>query len=242
MPKNLAIIGYGKMGRLIEQFAPEAGFAVALKLDIDTNEGQRGITTENFRAVDVAIEFSTPDVAVANLERLCAIGVPAVVGTTGWYGELERVRTFAEQSGTGIVWSANYSIGVNVFRRVVAEAAHLLAKEAEYGAWAWEVHHSAKRDAPSGTLLQLVEEMKRAGYARPIDASANRAGANPGTHEIGFDSTADTITLRHTARSREGFARGALKAAQWVIGKRGLHEFGEVIFGGDARAMRRPAD
>jgi len=129
-----------------------------------------------------------------------------------------------------------------LFRRVVAEAARLLANEPEYGAWAWEVHHSAKKDAPSGTLLQLVEEMKRAGYTRQIDASSNRAGANPGTHEIGFDSTADTITLRHSARSREGFARGALKAAQWVIGKRGLHEFGEVIFAGDAKAMRRPAD
>ena len=247
MPKNLAIVGYGKMGRLIEQLAPEAGFTIVLKLDIDSNERQQGITPESFRGVDVAVEFSTPQVAVANLERLCAIGVPTVTGTTGWFGELERVRAFVEQSGTGVVWSANYSIGVNVFRRVVAEAARLLASEAEYGAWAWEVHHSEKKDAPSGTLLQLVEEMKRAGYARPVDTSSNRAGANPGTHEIGFDSAADTITLRHTARSREGFARGALKAAQWVIGKHGLHEFGEVIFPNDAndrleRAARRPAD
>jgi 4-hydroxy-tetrahydrodipicolinate reductase len=188
------------------------------------------------------MEFSMPHVAVANLERLCAIGVPTVVGTTGWYGELERVRAFVDKSSTAVVYSANYSIGVNVFRRVVADAARLLANEDGYGAWAWEVHHSAKKDAPSGTLLQLVEEMKRAGYTRQIDASSNRAGANPGTHEIGFDSAADTITLRHSARSREGFARGALKAAQWVIGKHGLHEFGEVIFASDAKAMRRPAD
>src|ERR1700675_3704942 len=230
MPKNLAIVGYGKMGRLIEQLAPEAGFSVGLKLDIDTNVDQQGITPENFRGVDVAIEFSTPDVAVANLERLCAIGIPTVVGTTGWYGELERVRGFVDKSNVGVVWSANYSIGVNVFRRVVAETARLLAGEADYGAWAWEVHHSAKKDAPSGTLLQLVEGMKRAGYSRPIDASSNRAGANPGTHEIGFDSAADTITLRHTARSREGFARGALKAAQWVVGKQGVFEFSDVLF------------
>ena len=242
MPRNLAIVGYGKMGRLIEQLAPEAGFSVGLKLDIDTNVNQEGITPENFRGVDVAIEFSTPHTAVANLERLCAIGVPTIVGTTGWYGELERVRGFVDQCGVGVVYSPNYSIGVNVFRRVVAEAARLLASQPEYGAWAWEVHHAAKKDAPSGTLLQLVEEMQRAGYTRRIDASSNRAGANPGTHEIGFDSAADTITLRHTARSREGFARGALKAAQWVIGKRGLHEFGEVIFADDAKAMRRPAN
>jgi 4-hydroxy-tetrahydrodipicolinate reductase len=242
MSKNLAIVGYGKMGRMIEQFAPESGFSVGLKLDIDTNVDQQGITPENFRGVDVAIEFSTPHVAVANIERLCAIGIPTVVGTTGWYGELDRVRSFVDKSSAGVVWSANYSVGVNVFRRVVAEAARMLANQPEYGAWAWEVHHSAKKDAPSGTLLQLIDEMKRAGYALPIDASSNRAGANPGTHEIGFDSTADTITLRHTARSREGFARGALKAAQWIIGKRGLHEFGEVIFADDAKAARRPAD
>ena len=241
MPRNLAIVGYGKMGRLIEQFAPEAGFSVGLKLDIDTNVNQAGITPENFRGVDVAIEFSTPHTAVANLEALCAIGVPAVVGTTGWYGKLERVRDFVDRSGVGVVYSPNYSIGVHVFRRLVVEAAHLLAGQPEYGAWAWEVHHISKKDAPSGTLLQLIEEMQRAGYARRIDASSNRAGANPGTHEIGFDSPADTITLRHTARSREGFARGALKAAQWVIGKRGLHEFGDVIFADDATAARRPA-
>jgi 4-hydroxy-tetrahydrodipicolinate reductase len=242
MPKNLAIVGYGRMGRLIEQLAPEAGFSVGLKLDIDTNVNQQAITPENFRGVDVAIEFSTPHVAVANLERLCAIGVPTVVGTTGWYGELERVKTFVDKSSAGVVWSANYSVGVNVFRRVVTEAARLLANESAYGAWAWELHHIAKKDAPSGTLIQLIEAMQRAGYSRPIDVSSSRVGANPGTHEIGFDSAADTITLRHTARSREGFARGALKAAQWVIGKRGLHEFGEVIFAGDTKAERSPAD
>ena len=239
MPKKLAIVGYGKMGKLIEELAPDAGFSVGLKLDIDTNVNQAGITPENFRGVDVAIEFSTPHTAVANLERLCTIGVPTIVGTTGWYGELERVRGFVEKCSVGVVYSPNYSIGVNVFRRVVAETARLLASQPEYGAWAWEVHHTAKKDAPSGTLLQLIEEMQRAGFARRIDASSNRAGANPGTHEIGFDSQADTITLRHTARSREGFARGALKAAQWVIGKRGLHEFGEVIFADDANVMRR---
>src|SRR6202166_490141 len=137
MPKNLAIVGYGKMGRLIEQLAPDAGFSVGLKLDIDTNVDQRAITPDNFRGVDVAIEFSTPQVAVANLERLCAIGVPTVVGTTGWYGDLERVRPFVDNNSAGVVWSANYSIGVNVFRRIVAEAASLLANEAEYCAWVW---------------------------------------------------------------------------------------------------------
>jgi 4-hydroxy-tetrahydrodipicolinate reductase len=120
---------------------------------------------------------------------------------------------------------------VNAFFRLVADAARLLAAQPEYGAWAWEIHHCNKKDAPSGTLLKLVEEMRKAGYSRAIDIGSNRAGAHPGTHEIGFDSAADTITLRHTARSREGFARGALKAAQWVVGKKGFHEFDEILFG-----------
>jgi 4-hydroxy-tetrahydrodipicolinate reductase len=136
-----------------------------------------------------------------------------------------------ERHGIGAVWSPNYSIGVNAFFRLVAEAARLLDGQPEYGAWAWEIHHSTKKDSPSGTLVKLVEEMRKAGYARPVDTSSSRAGAHPGTHEIGFDSAADTITLRHTARSREGFARGALKAAQWVAGKRGFYEFGEIVFG-----------
>jgi 4-hydroxy-tetrahydrodipicolinate reductase len=119
---------------------------------------------------------------------------------------------------------------MQAFFRLVSEAARLMSNEALYETWAWEIHHSAKKDAPSGTLLKLVEEMKRAGYHRKIDVASSRAGSIPGTHEIGFDSSADTLTLRHTARSREGFARGALKAAQWVIGKKGFFEFGEILF------------
>jgi 4-hydroxy-tetrahydrodipicolinate reductase len=121
-------------------------------------------------------------------------------------------------------------VGVNAFFKLVSEAARLLAAQPEYGAWAWEIHHSTKKDAPSGTLLKLVDEMKKVGYPRPIDVSSNRAGAHPGTHEIGFDSSADTITLRHTARSREGFARGALQAARWLTGKKGFYEFSEIAF------------
>ena len=106
----------------------------------------------------------------------------------------------------------------------------MMASQADYEAWAWEIHHSAKKDAPSGTLLKAVEEMKAAGYGGRIDVGSNRAGAIPGTHEIGFDSAADTITLRHTARNREGFARGALTAAKWVAGKKGFHEFADILF------------
>jgi len=227
---NLAIVGYGKMGRLIEQLAPEFGFTVALKLDEFNNVDGAGMTAENFRGIDVAVEFSTPHTVVGNIERLAALGVNTVVGTTGWTVQLDRVRAAVGKGDIGLVWSPNFSIGVNVFFRLVSEAARLLANEPSYAAWGWEIHHSAKKDAPSGTLLKLIEEMKKAGYSRPVDAGSNRAGWHPGTHEIGFDSAADTITLRHAARSREGFARGALKAAAWVAGKKGLFEFSTVLF------------
>jgi len=228
---KLAIVGYGKMGRLIDQLAPEYGFEVALKLDEFNNSNFEGITRENFQGVDVAIEFSIPSAVAENVERIAALGVPLVVGTTGWLAAMGRVKAAVERHGIGLVWSPNYSVGVNVFFRLAAEAARLLAQHPDYAAWGWEIHHSAKKDAPSGTLLKLVDEMRRAGWTRPVNTASNRAGAHPGTHEIGFDSAADTITLRHTARSREGFARGALKAAQWVVGKKGFFEFSEVLFG-----------
>jgi 4-hydroxy-tetrahydrodipicolinate reductase len=229
--RRIAIVGYGKMGRLIEQLAPEYGFETALKLDEFNNSNFEGLTAENFRAIDVAIDFSIPPAVPRNAEGIAALGVNLVIGTTGWQEHVDAVKAAVERHGTGLVWSPNYSIGVNAFFRLVAEAARLLATQPEYGSWAWEIHHSTKKDAPSGTLLKLVEQMRQAGYARPIDVSSNRAGAHPGTHEVGFDSAADSITLRHTARSREGFARGALKAAQWVVGKKGFHEFGDIVFG-----------
>ena len=220
---KLAIIGYGKMGRLIEQLAPEYGFTIHARIDISDDFGAAA-------GADAAVEFTVPDAVVSNAEKLAELQVPVVIGTTGWLKEMDRVRAAVEKNNSGMVWSPNFSIGVNVFSRLVKEAARMLANEPQYGAWAWEIHHHTKKDAPSGTMIKLVEDVKAGGYSRPVDVSSNRAGAHPGTHEIGFDSAADTITLRHAARSREGFARGALKAAQWIIGKKGFFEFGEVLF------------
>src|ERR1039457_3015968 len=176
---RLAIVGYGKMGRLIEQFAPGYGFEVALKLDEFNNTRFEGITAENFRNIDVAIDFSIPAAVSRNVEGIAALGVNIVIGTTGWLEQVDAVKAAVEKNGIGLVWSPNFSIGVNAFLRLVTEAARLLALENEYGAWAWEVHHSTKKDAPSGTLLRLVDEMKKAGYARAIDTGSNRAGAHP---------------------------------------------------------------
>ncbi len=229
---KLALVGYGKMGKLLERLAPEYGFEAGLILDVHNNAGGSGLTADNFRGIAAAIEFTTPETAAENLLRLAALGVPAVCGTTGWYGRLEEVKEAFHRSGAGFIYGPNFSIGVNVFERIVAAAAALMRQHGEYEAWAWEIHHSAKKDAPSGTLLKLVEAMRRAGYEGRIDTASNRAGAIPGTHEIGFDSPADTITLRHAARSREGFARGALWAAQRLAqGLKGCHEFSSVLFG-----------
>jgi len=224
---KLALVGYGKMGRMVDSLAAEHGFGVLAKIDF-------GDPLESARGCDVVIEFSTPHVAVDNLLALADIGVPVVCGTTGWLDQLPRVRDAFDKAGNALVYSSNFSIGVNVFLRIAAEAAKLLKNEPSYAAWGWEIHHSAKKDAPSGTMLKALERMKAAGFDRPIDVASNRAGAIPGTHEIGFDSAADTITLRHTARSREGFVRGALEAARWIVnseGKTGVYEFSEILFG-----------
>lgn len=229
MTRQLAIVGYGKMGKLIEQLAPEYGFEVRTRSNSSANANGSGLTREAMAGVDAAVEFTTPLAAPENLLRLAATGVPTVTGTTGWMARLPEVRAAVEKNGSGLVWGPNFSVGLNLFRQVVAEAARRFAAQEDYGAWGWEIHHAAKKDAPSGTLLALAEEMKRNGYARPVSLSANRAGTVPGTHEIGFDSAADTITIRHTARSREGYARGALRAAKWVMGKKGVFEFREIL-------------
>jgi 4-hydroxy-tetrahydrodipicolinate reductase len=219
---KLAIVGYGKMGRMVEQFAPDYGFEVFAKIDAKD-------PLTNAKGADVAIEFSAPEAALGNIEGLATLGIPTVTGTTGWLTEMDRVKEIVAKHDGALIWSANFSVGVNVLLRAVHEVSRLLANEPGYEAWAWEIHHSAKKDAPSGTLLALVREMQKAGYTRHVDQSSNRAGKIAGTHEIGFDSAEDTITLRHTARTREGFARGALRAAQLINGKTGVFEFKDLL-------------
>jgi 4-hydroxy-tetrahydrodipicolinate reductase len=221
---KLALIGYGRMGKLVEQLAPGHGFEVALRLDSSDHE----IEAERFQGVDVAIDFSTAAAVPETVERLAPLGVPLVVGTTGWHEALPRVWQTVEQHDAGLLHGANFSVGVQVFYKLAEAAARLLAGETSYEAWLYEIHHSKKKDAPSGTLLQIRRVLEEAGWSRGIDVASNRAGAIPGTHQIGFDSEADTITLQHTARNRAGFAHGALRAARWMIGRRGFYEFSQV--------------
>jgi len=226
MSAPLAIVGCGKMGRLVEQLAPEYEFEVVAKFS-RANGGE--FSRESLRGANVAIEFSAPAAAVENIRRLASLGVNSVCGTTGWYEELPQVRQTIAGAQTALVFGANFSVGVNLFMEIVAQAAELFAQHPEYEAWGWEIHHSAKKDAPSGTLKKLAAEMRSAGFSGSLTLSSSRAGAHVGTHEIGFDSQADTITLRHTARSREGYARGALQAARWIMGRKGVYEFREIL-------------
>ncbi len=222
----LAIVGSGKMGRLVEQFAPEYGFDVRAAFS-RSNIGT--LSHESLAGAVVAIEFTAPGSAAENLARLASLGVNTVCGTTGWYEELPQIRKVFADAHTALVFGANFSVGVNLFFEIVGRAAALFAQHPEYEAWGWEIHHSAKKDAPSGTLKKLAGEIRSAGFTGALTLSSNRAGAHTGTHEIGFDSPADTITLRHTARSREGYARGALQAAHWIVGKKGVFEFREIL-------------
>jgi len=228
MPLRIAIVGKGKMGQMIARLAPQHDCEVVRTIGSAGNDHGRLLTREALEGVDVAIEFTSPQAAAQNLRRLLEAGVATVVGTTGWFAELAQIRELAVEQNAAVVWGPNFSVGLHHFRRTVAEAARRFAREENYGAWGWEIHHTAKKDSPSGTLLALAEEMARSGYQRPVSLSANRAGAIPGTHEIGFDSAEDTITLRHQARGREGFARGALRAAHWLVGKKGFFEFREI--------------
>jgi len=225
---KLALVGYGRMGRLVEELAPAHGFEVALRLDEFNNQAAAGITRENFDGIDVAIDFSIPDAVADNAVRIAGLGVPLAIGTTGWLDQLDRVRAVVERHGGAVVYGANFSIGVNAFYRVVGAAARAFAAQGDYDAFLYEAHHKYKKDAPSGTALRLLDVVQEAGYARSVDVATQRSGQFPGIHEIGFDSAADTIRVSHTARNREGFASGSLKAARWIMGQRGIHEFSQV--------------
>jgi len=218
---RILLVGYGKMGQLVEQLAVSQGMEIASRIDVGSGDWST--------PADVAIDFSTAAALKENFPRYVERKLPAVIGTTGWADLAPGFRQQADHAGLGVVASANFSIGINLFEMMVADAARMMRQHPQYGAWIHEAHHVTKRDAPSGTALLLRDAMAAAGYDRPIDISATRAGAIPGTHTIGFDGLSDTIVLTHTARDRRGFASGALLAAQWVQGKRGWFSMMDVL-------------
>lgn len=241
---NLAILGYGKMGRTLAQIASQRGFEVRLVMDIDMNAGGAGslspsigVTPENFKGIDVCVEFTEPKSVVENIRRVAAVGCNLVVGTTGWHDRLEEVRKVVEASNIGMVYAANFSIGVNLFYQVARAAAEAFARFPMYDPYLTETHHKFKKDAPSGTALEIKRQIQPAFKDREIPISSTRAGHIPGVHELGFDSEVDTVIVRHTARSRQGLAEGALYAARWVAGKKGLFNFADILSHGDTEAQ-----
>ena len=224
---RILLLGHGRMGRLVESLAPEYGGTIAGV--IDERSGDRAIADGQFGDVDVAIDFTLADAVPRNLPQLAGRRINVVIGTTGWQSQEGAMRVIAKDAGIGVLAASNFSLGMNVFQLAVEEASRHFANHAEFGAWIHEAHHVMKKDAPSGTALTIKSGMEHAGYQRPIDMSSTRAGSIPGTHTVGFDGPSETIALTHTVRDRAVFARGALTAAKWLIGKQGWFSIRDLL-------------
>ena len=224
----IAVIGDGKMGRTIAEMVQQRGWHLTAMLDQEHNRDGAGITRRALGDPDVAIEFAEPGSAVGNIMACIHEGVPVVVGTTGWYSSLPAIASVVKDEGASVIWAPNFSIGVNLFIELAHHAAEIMARAPEFSAAMVETHHSAKKDAPSGTALAIVREMEKS-LGKKLPVTSVRTGSVPGTHELIFDGPFDQITLRHEARDRRVFADGALRAAQWLIGKKGIFTMRDVL-------------
>lgn len=234
---NIALIGYGSMGHALAKAAVERGHAIGAIIDRSAPEAtSKTVTAEALKGVDVAIDFSSPEELTPSIAACTEAGIPLVVGTTGWYQRIEEVRSLVG-TNIGFLWSANFSIGVQLYLRIVAAAARLVDKAEEYDVWGTEIHHTGKADSPSGTakalekiLLDAItrkktvveDKLDRKREDSEIHFSSVRGGSVNFGHTIGFDSAADKILITHEARSRDGYALGAIKAAEWLKDKEGF--------------------
>jgi len=225
---KIALIGYGAMGRLVETTAENKNHEIIAVIDEKHGNLSAEELSENLRGANTVVDFSIAEAVRRNVEACLLAGVPLVEGTTGWNAERETIKKLIEEKNGAFVFGANFSIGVNLFYRIADFASELFSKFEDYEAFIEEQHHSRKKDAPSGTALKLKEIVAK-NIERPLTISSTRAGAIPGTHRVGFDGAADQILLEHTARSREGFASGAILAAEWIVGRKGFYEFTDVI-------------
>ena len=226
---KIALIGHGAMGRLIERLAAEKNHEIAVVIDSrDAALTAEELAAKLAGACEAAIDFSIAEAVERNARACLLARVPLVEGATGWQAEKEKIKALVEEAGGAFVFGANFSVGVNLFYRIVDFAAALVGNFDEYETFIEERHHSRKKDAPSGTALKL-KDLVAAHIAKDFSVAATRAGRIPGTHTVGFDAAPDTIELTHTARSREGFAAGALLAAEWIAGRKGFYEFTEVM-------------
>lgn len=225
---KIALIGYGAMGKLIRTLAENKSHEITVVIDASDANLSAEKLAEKLKIADAAIDFSTAEAVGRNVEACLISDVPLVEGTTGWNAQRDEIKTLVEAKNGAFVFGANFSIGVNLFYRIADFASELFAKFEDYEAFIEEQHHSRKKDAPSGTALKLKEILAK-NIRRDFSVSATRAGNIPGTHRVGFDGTADQILLEHFARSREGFASGAILAAEWIVGRRGFYEFTDVM-------------
>lgn len=225
---KIALIGYGAMGKLIRTLAENKTHEIAVV--IDESDAQLSVEdlAEKLKTADAAIDFSVTEAVERNVRACLAANVPLVEGTTGWNSEKEEIKKLVAENDGAFVFGANYSVGVNLFYRIADYAAELFANFEDYEVFIEERHHSRKKDAPSGTALKLKDVVAKH-IKKEFSVAATRAGDIPGTHIVGFDGMADTVELIHTARSREGFASGAILAAEWIYGKKGFYEFTDVM-------------
>lgn len=225
---KIALIGYGAMGKLIRTLAEEKSHEIAVVIDESDANLSIEELAKKLKVAHTAIDFSSAEAVRKNAEACLAAGVPLVEGTTGWNVEKEAIRKLIEERNGAFVFGANFSVGVNLFYRIADYAAELISKFEDYEAFIEEQHHSRKKDQPSGTALKLKEIVGKH-FTKEFSVSATRAGHIPGTHRVGFDGAADQILLEHTARVRDGFAAGAILAAEWIVGRKGFYEFTDVI-------------
>ena len=233
---KIALIGYGKMGKTLERVAVSRGHEVVLKIDVDNRQD-----FDRLQEVDVAIEFTRPESAVSNLEKCIAAGVPVVCGTTGWLAEYARISDLCKAQESSFFYASNYSIGVNIFFEINRRLADMMNGYPIYDVSMEEIHHTQKLDAPSGTAITLAEGIfdnlsrkthwvcNREGSSSDLAITAKRVDPAPGTHIVRYDSPIDSIEITHTAHSREGFATGAVLAAEWLVGKKGVFSMKDLL-------------
>jgi 4-hydroxy-tetrahydrodipicolinate reductase len=227
---RLLIVGDGKMGRAVADRAAARGHEITI-IGRQENAEAGQLTAERTRGVDVAVEFTRPDAAPGNIERLIAAGIPVVTGTTGWDADLPRLTALVEARKGALLHSANFSVGVQLFLRAARALGAEFAGREGFDGFILEEHHAAKRDAPSGTARVLRQRLREADPSREYPITSVRAGAIPGTHTVSLDGLYETVTLQHAARSRDGFAAGALAAAEWLPGRTGVFTFDAMLFG-----------
>lgn len=226
--RRVAIIGDGKMGTAVAAAAKEKGWEITAVLGERESDGGKGISAATLGHPDVAVEFTEPRAAAANITACLRAKVPVVVGTTGWYDSLPDLTRLARESGTGFLWSPNFSLGVNVFLDLARRAGALIRTSGGFDAHIVETHHTRKKDAPSGTASAIARETAD-GLGRNVPVTSVRTGEVPGTHELIFDGLYEQLTLTHLARDRRVFAEGALHAADWLVGKSGVFTMRDVI-------------